>query len=62
MCPETKKKIKAHLKYVNHRNPPNKRSVYASYKGYLIIVNIVLLFIVMILRIFMIFNFYCGKK
>lgn len=34
MCPETKKKIKAHLKYVNHRNPPNKRSVYASYKGY----------------------------
>ena len=50
MCPETKKKIKAHLKYVNHRNPPNKRSVYASYKGYLIIVNIVLLFIVMILR------------
>ena len=34
MCPVTKKKIKAHLKYVNHRNPPNKRSVYASYKGY----------------------------
>ena len=34
MSPDTKKKIKYHLKYVNNHNLTNKKNVYASYKGY----------------------------